>query len=198
MRKLGLKALKVIMVRAAQMVPGQISTKMVNLSLPVRNHYIEPDPQQDINKLILVERHRASGKIIIGFIQGFGLRRGAIASSVAHDHHHLVALGIDDEDLALALKTLIDLDGGLVAVAGGKVLAYLSLPIGGLVSDLPLEIVVAKLEELNLAAKKLGNTLDSPFATLSLICLPVIPEVGFSDQGMIDVYKQKVVDIIVE
>jgi adenine deaminase len=185
-------------VRAAKIVPDQIITKLVSIKLPVSNKQVELDLDQDINKFILVERHNATGKIVKGFIQGFGLKKGAIASSVAHDHHNLIALGVEDEDIVMAINSLITMEGGLVAVCKGKILASLPLPIAGLVSDLSLDEVLQRLLELQVATEELGNTLpQSPFAILSLMTLPVIPEVGFTDQGMIDVYKQKVIDSII-
>ncbi len=186
-----------VAVRAAEIVPNQIVTKMVTLRLPVAGGEVFCDPAGNINKFILVERHRSSGQITKGFFKGFGLNRGALASSVAHDHHHLVAVGANEADMATALNQIIEWGGGLVAVADGHVLAGLPLPIAGLISDQPAAYVISRLEELNQAAARLGCPLASPFATLSLVSLPVIPEVGFTDQGMIDVLRQQVVEVVI-
>jgi len=120
-------------------------------------------------------------------VKGFGLKRGAIASSIAHDSHNIVVVGTDDEDIFTAVKEIERLQGGLVVVAGGKVLSSLALPVAGLLSDEPLEVVVAQLEKLEQLAKDLGTTLPSPFATLSFLALPVIPELRLTDLGLVDV-----------
>jgi adenine deaminase len=184
-------------VKAAKLIPNQIITEIIDVELAVKDKQVQIDLKQDIAKFILVERHNASGKIVKGFVKGFGLKKGALASSVAHDHHHLVALGVDDGDIALALNSLIKMEGGLVVILDGRILASLPLPIAGLLSDLELEEVLEKLLDLNKAAQELGITLESPFSVLSLLSLPVIPEAGFTDLGMIDVLQQKVIDVVV-
>jgi len=118
---------------------------------------------------------------------GFGLKRGALASSIAHDSHNIIAIGTNDEDIFTAIKEIERLQGGLVVAAKGKVLARLALPLAGLLSDKPLEVVVSKLEKLERLAKDLGTTLPSPFSTLSFLALPVIPELRLTDLGLVDV-----------
>jgi adenine deaminase len=136
---------------------------------------------------VVVERHRATGNIGVGLVRGFGLKRGALASSIAHDSHNIIAVGASDEDIFAAVKEIERLKGGLVAAAGGKVLASLALPVAGLLSEEPLEVVVSKLEKLEKTAAELGTKLPSPFATLSFLALPVIPEIRLTDRGVVEV-----------
>jgi adenine deaminase len=155
---------------------------------------ILPDTGRDILKLAVIERHRATGNIGRGLVTGFGLKRGALASSIAHDSHNIVAVGTSDEDILAAVREVERLQGGLVAAAGGKVLASLGLPIAGLLSAEPLETVVAGLERLEKVARELGTTLPSPFATLSFLALPVIPELRLTDLGLVDVNEFKLIE----
>jgi adenine deaminase len=165
-----------------EVVPGQIVTR--KRLEPIR---AIPDIEKDILKLVVVERHKATGNIGVGLVGGFGLKRGALASSIAHDSHNIIAVGASDEDILIAIKEIERLRGGLVAVGGGKVLASLALPVAGLLSDEPLETVVNKLEELERIAVELGTKLPSPFATLSFLALPVIPEIRLTDQGYVEI-----------
>jgi adenine deaminase len=170
-----------------EIVPGQIITKKRMERVKVLHGAIVPDTSRDILKLVVVERHRATGNIGVGLVKGFGLKKGALASSIAHDCHNIIAVGTDDKDIFTAVKAVKRLHGGLVAAAGGKVLASLALPIAGLLSDEPLEVVVDKLERLEQIARDLGTTLKSPFSTLSFLALPVIPELRLTDLGLVDV-----------
>jgi len=148
---------------------------------------VVPDVERDILKLVVVERHRASGNIGLGLVKGFGLRRGAMASSIAHDSHNIIAVGTDDRDMLTAIEEVSRLQGGLVIAHEGRILAALPLPIAGLLSDAPLEAVVARLEELESTALSLGVSLPAPFAALSFLALPVIPELRLTDLGLVDV-----------
>jgi len=141
----------------------------------------------------VVERHKATGNIGLGLVSGFGLKQGAIASSIAHDSHNIVAVGTNDEDIYIAIKEIEKLEGGLVVAAQGKVLASLALPIAGLLSNEPLQAVVTKLEELERLARDLGTTLQAPFASLSFLALPVIPELRLTDLGLVDVNEFKLI-----
>jgi adenine deaminase len=152
-----------------------------------------PDTAYDILKAVVVERHKATGNIGLGLVTGFGLKSGALASSTAHDSHNIVAIGASDEDIFTAIKEVERLQGGLVAAAGGKVLESLATPVAGLLSGEPLERVVNGLERLEQAARDLGATLPSPFATLSFLALPVIPEVRLTDLGLVDVNAFKLI-----
>jgi len=164
-----------------EVIPGQIITKK-----GVEKLKSIPDIDRDILKLVVVERHRATGNIGVGLVKGFGLKRGALASSVAHDSHNVIAVGTSDQDIFAAIKEIERLHGGLVAVGGGKVLASLALPVAGLLSDEPLEAVVSKLEKLERTAVELGSKLPSPFATLSFLALPVIPQIRLTDRGLVE------------
>ncbi|MEK7352928.1 MAG: adenine deaminase C-terminal domain-containing protein, partial [Chloroflexota bacterium] len=184
-------------------VPGQIITKKKQEKVKVENPPsppllrgvggILPDISRDILKLAVIERHKATGNIGLGLVKGFGLREGALASSIAHDSHNIVVVGTNDEDIFAAVKEIERLQGGLVAVAGGKALASLALPIAGLLSDEPLEKVVDKLGRLEQAAAQLGTRLPSPFSILSFLSLPVIPELRLTDLGLVDVNEFKLV-----
>jgi adenine deaminase len=165
-----------------EIVPGQIITRKKTTKIRA-----VPDLERDILKLVVVERHRATGNIGVGLVRGFGLKRGALASSIAHDSHNIIAVGASDQDIFAAVKEIERLKGGLVAATGGKVLASLALPVAGLLSDLPLEKVVSKLEKLEKTAAGLGTKLAAPFATLSFLALPVIPEIRLTDRGVVEV-----------
>jgi len=170
-----------------EIVPGQIITRKRMEKLKATRGVINPDLGRDILKLAVVERHKATGNIGLGLVAGFGLKKGALASSIAHDSHNIIAVGTNDEDIFTAIGEIERLQGGLVAAAGGKVLASLALPVAGLLSDEPLEMVVSKLEGLEKIAAELGTKLSSPFATLSFLALPVIPEIRLTDLGVVEV-----------
>jgi len=176
-----------------EIVTGQIITRKRIERVKVIDGFVLPDTTQDILKLVVVERHKATGNIGLGLVMGFGLKKGALASSIAHDSHNIIAVGTSDEDIFTAIKEIERLSGGLVVVAEGKVLASLALPIAGLLSDEPLEVVVDRLGKLERLAKELGTTLPSPFATLSFLALPVIPELRLTDLGLVDVNAFKLV-----
>ncbi len=176
-----------------EIIPGQIVTRKRLEKVQVVDGAVVPDVSRDILKLVVVERHKATGNIGLGLVTGFGLKRGALASSIAHDSHNIVAVGTNDEDIVTAIREIEKLQGGLVAAAGGRVLASLALPIAGLLSDEPLEIVVNTLEKLEQVAAQLGTTLPSPFSTLSFVALPVIPELRLTDLGLVDVGEFKLV-----
>jgi adenine deaminase len=177
-----------------EIVPRQIITKKRIIKVKIKDGAIVPDIENDVMKLVVVERHRASGNIGIGLVKGFGLKRGALVSSVAHDSHNIIAVGTDDGDIYNGIKEVERLQGGLAVVADGRVLASLPLPIGGLLSDRPLENVVAQLEKLKALAAELGSRLPSPFATLSFLALPVIPELRLTDLGLVDVNQFKLIE----
>ena len=170
-----------------EIVPGQIITKKRVERVKVLDGIIVPDIDRDILKLVVVERHKATGNIGLGMVMGFGLKKGALASSIAHDSHNIIAVGTNDNDIFIAVKEIERLNGGLVVTAEGRVLASLALPIAGLLSDEPLEVVVDKLEKLEQLARDLGTTLPSPFSTLSFLALPVIPELRLTNLGLVDV-----------
>jgi adenine deaminase len=170
-----------------EVVPGQIVTRKVRERVKAVDGAVVPDTDRDILKLVVVERHRATGNIGLGLVRGFGLKRGALASSVAHDAHNVVAVGTDDMDIFTAIKEIERIEGGLAVASGGGMLGSLPLPVAGLLSDKPLEAVVDGLGKLEQLARDLGTGLASPFSTLSFLALPVIPELRLTDRGLVDV-----------
>jgi adenine deaminase len=167
--------------------PGQITTKHLREQATLRNGEIVSDPSRDLLKLVVIERHHASGNIGLGMVKGFGLRKGALASSVAHDAHNLVIAGVDDHDILRAARVLEEMGGGFACVVDGEVRASVPLPFGGLVSPLPAAELVQQLRVLDAAAAELGCTLEHPCMTLSFLSLSVIPSLKLTDQGLIDV-----------
>jgi adenine deaminase len=148
------------------------------------------DPDRDLAKLAVIERHHKTGNLGLGFVQGFGLKKGAIASSVAHDSHNLVVAGMSDEDMLIAAKHISSIGGGLVVVDNLKVTACLPLPIAGLMSDQNSDSVISNLKAVNKACMDLGqNVIKNPFMLLSFLSLPVIPSLKLTDKGLIDVDK---------
>jgi adenine deaminase len=176
-------------IKVIEIVPNQIVTREIILTPKVENGQIVSDVSRDILKLVVVERHRATGNVGVGFVRGFKLKAGAMGSTVAHDAHNVVVAGTNDEDILRAIQELERLQGGQVAVANGKVTAALGLPIAGLVSDRPLKEVMKRIDALNAAAHSLGCDLDAPFMTLSFLSLSPIPELKLTDQGLIDAKK---------
>jgi adenine deaminase len=177
-----------------EIVPGQIVTKKITGKVTVKDGYIGADTARDILKLVVMERHHATGNTGKGLIKGLGLKKGAIATSVGHDSHNIIAAGTNDEDIYIAIKEIERLQGGLTVVADGKVLGSLQLSIGGLMSVEPLETVSAKLQNLKRMTAQLGATLPDSFATLSFMALPVIPELRLTDLGLVDVTQFKIVE----
>jgi adenine deaminase len=168
-------------------VPGRIITERLEARLPERDGTLLPDLGVDLVKVAVIERHGRNGNIAVGFVKGFGLTRGAVASTVSHDHHNIAVLGADDADMATACNRLGQIEGGFVVVAGGKVLAELALPVAGLMSLESFEAVRDRLVSLRAAARSLGVTLTEPFLQLAFLALPVIPHLKITDRGMVDV-----------
>ena len=177
-----------------ELVPNQILTR--KLSVLVRRDsrgFVQSDPSTDILKIAVVERHQASGRIGLGFVKGLGLKRGAVATSVAHDSHNIIVAGADDSDMRVAVREIEKMQGGFAVVDKGRVLAGLSLPVAGLISLDPAEEVASKMESLNRAAREIGATPRNPFTTLSFLSLPVIPELRITDQGLVDVSEFRII-----
>ncbi|OGO00866.1 MAG: adenine deaminase, partial [Chloroflexi bacterium RBG_13_52_12] len=179
---------------AIEVVPGQIITRKKQVKVNIKDGVIVPDTGRDILKAVVVERHKATGNIGVGLMSGFGLKRGALASSTAHDSHNIVVVGTNDEDIFAVVKEVERIQGGIAVAAGGKVLGSLTTPIAGLLSGESLEKVVAGLESLEKIAKELGCTLPAPFAALSFMALPVIPELRLTDLGLVDVNEFKLIE----
>lgn len=157
-----------------------------------------PDPARDILKMAVIERHHASGGMGQGFIHGIGLKRGAIAGTVAHDHHNLVVIGVDDASMLAAARAVDAMGGGLAAVDGARVLAQLPLPVGGLMSDQPIDVVRADLDRLlAVTRRELGSPLHDPFMAMSFMALEVIPSLKLTDVGLVNVDAFEVVDLFV-
>ena len=174
---------------AVEAVPGQIVTRLVAVEPVIADGWAvaAPGAERDLLKLVCVERHRATGRVGVGYVRGFGLREGAIASTIAHDAHNIVAVGADDADLLAAIATVAEGGGGLAAVAGGRVVAHLPLPIAGLLSARPLTEVAAAYAVLEAAARNLGSPLPSPFGLLAFMALSVIPAARVTDRGFLRV-----------
>jgi adenine deaminase len=184
--------------RIIGIVPGQIVTEHLVEELSVENGSVLPDPDRDIVILAVVERHHGSGNVGVGFVRGLGLRRGAIAGTVAHDHHNLVVAGCDETSMRSAAAAAVAMGGGLVAVDGEQVLAQLPLPVAGLMSDRSLAEVRAGLDDLVTAARTLGCTHPDPFMILSFLALEVIPALKLTDQGLVDVERFELVPVAVD
>ncbi len=182
-------------IRVIGVEPDQIVTRALVEEPTRRAGEVIADPERDLAKVAVIERHRGTGRIGIGFVRGFGLRRGALASTHAHDAHNVVVVGVDDADMAAAVNRLRELGGGQVAVADGSVLAEVPCPIGGLLSDLPVEEVAARVRRATGAARALGTTLPSPFMTMSFLALSVIPELKLTDRGLVDVRRFELVPL---
>jgi adenine deaminase len=170
-------------------VPGRIITEHLKLDVPTANGEKRADVTQDILKVAVVARHGKNQNIGLGFVKGFGLKRGALASSVGHDSHNICVVGADEADMAIAVNRLIEIQGGFAVAAGGEVRADLALPVAGLMSDRSFEDVHRALLPLRAAAKALGTTLKEPFLQAAFLPLPVIPHLKITDFGMFDVDK---------
>jgi len=177
--------------KVIEIVPQQIVTRTAIVTPKVEDGEIVADTEHDILKLVVVERHRATGNVGVGFVRGLKLKRGAIGSTVAHDAHNVVVAGTNDSDILCAIQQLERMQGGQVAVANSKVKAELPLPIAGLVSDRPLAEVIKGIADLNVAARAMGCELTVPFMTLSFLSLSPIPELKLTDQGLIDAVKMQ-------
>jgi adenine deaminase len=181
--------------RVIGIVPDQIVTESLELDAKRENGHAVADVSRDLLKLAVIERHHGSGNVGLGFVKGMGLKRGALASTVAHDSHNLIVAGTNDADMIAAARAVAETGGGFSAVNDGEVLAALPLPIAGLMSDRPLEEVRRKMDELLSAARKLGSDLPNPFMSLSFLALPVIPQLRLTDLGLVDVGEFRVVPL---
>jgi adenine deaminase len=170
-----------------EIIPGKILTGRLEASLPYRDGLRHADPEHDLLKICVLERHGRNGNIGRGFVKGFGFRSGALASSVGHDSHNLCVVGAGDEDMAIAVNRLLALGGGFVAVQGGRVLAELALPFAGLMSLDSFETVGQNLYALRAAVRAMGCQLAEPFLHLAFLPLPVIPHLKITDFGLVDV-----------
>jgi adenine deaminase len=184
-------------VRVIGAIPDQLLTDNLQIEATVRGGQAVADPKRDLLKMAVVERHHGTGRTGLGFVRGIGLREGAIASTVAHDHHNLVVIGADDDSMRTAARAIAGADGGLAVARGSEVLALLPLPIAGLMSDRPIEEVRDRMNELLAAAHQLGARLRDPFMAMSFLALEVIPSLKLTDAGLVDVERFEVVPLFV-
>jgi len=178
-----------------EIIPGQLVTKAVVEPVTIRDGKAEADSERDILKVAVFERHSASGNIGLGFVRGFGLKGGAMGSSVAHDAHNIVVVGDNDIDMATAAAEIAEMGGGLVIVQGGKILGALALPMAGLMSDKGIEHVGKQLKLMRKIARDIGSKLEDPFMALAFLSLPVIPELRVTDRGLVDVGQFRIVSL---
>jgi adenine deaminase len=185
--------------RVIELIQGQITTRMSYEKAKSEDGWVVADTKSDILKLCVVERHMASGNIGLGLVRGFGLKHGAIASSVAHDSHNIIVVGVNDEAILAAVEIVRDMGGGLVVVQDdGKVIAKVMLGIAGLMSWQPVNILAEQLQTIKKAASDLGCTVEEPFMALSFLALPVIPELKLTDKGLVDVNRFEIVPLFLE
>ena len=182
-------------VRTIEVIPHQLVTKSSMSKAKIENGNLVSNIDSDTLKICVIERHRATGNIGKGFVKGFNLKSGAIASTVAHDSHNMIIIGTNDYDMYVATVELVKSQGGKVVVNNGKVISQLPLPIAGLMSDKDFNYVLNKCAELNEASRSIGCTLEDPFMTMAFMSLPVIPELKITDKGVFDTNKFDFIDI---
>ncbi|HUW94325.1 MAG TPA: adenine deaminase C-terminal domain-containing protein, partial [Anaerolineae bacterium] len=186
-----------VVVRVIEVSEGQVVTKHLQIERPVEDGFVNASVAEDLAKVASVERHRATGQVGLGFVRGFHLEAGAVASTIAHDSHNLLIVGANDADMAFAGNTLAEAGGGMVAVRDGEVLSLVPLPIAGLMSQEPVEVVDEQVRGLARAWKLLGCDLESPFMTMSILALPVIPGLRITNRGLVDTVEFTPVELIV-
>ena len=174
-------------------IEGKIITDHLNESIPIIDGDKKPDTSRDLIRVTVIERHGKNNNIANGFVHGFGLQKGAIASTVAHDHHNIVAIGVDYKDMSLACNRIKEIEGGFVIASGGEVISELPLPIAGLMSLNNFEDVRDDLIVLRKSARDLGVKIEEPFLQLAFLALPVIPSLKITDCGLVDVEKFKII-----
>ena len=184
-------------VKVINVIPKQLITARTDEKIKVVNNLAMPDVENDILKIAVIERHKATGNIGLGFVKGFGLKSGAIASTVAHDSHNMIVIGTNDEDMYYAAVELVKSQGGKIIVENSQTLAHLKLPVAGLMSDKTAEEVQKNIKELEQAAQKIGCKIEDPFMSMAFLSLSVIPELKITDKGLIDVNKFEVTDLFV-
>jgi adenine deaminase len=185
-------------IRVIRVIPSQLLTGTELLEPATRDGRIVADPKRDLVKIAVLERHHASGRVGLGFATNVGLKRGAFASTVAHDAHNIVVLGVDDADMAACASRLAEIGGGIVIAEGGRAVEELALPVAGLMSDQPLAFVHERLRSMEQRLASMGVTMSAPFMTLSFLALSVIPELKITDRGLVDVARFELVPLGVE
>jgi adenine deaminase len=184
--------------RVIELVPGQITTRTRFEPVKAVGGYVLSDTEADILTMAVVERHHGSGRVGRGLVKGFGLKSGALASSVAHDSHNIIAVGVRDRDLCRAVMEVRDMGGGMVAATADKVLARVPLEVAGLMSTAPIEELDRQLEDIHKATVALGCKIPEPYVVLSFLALPVIPELKLTDMGLVDVNRFDLVPLFGE
>jgi adenine deaminase len=184
--------------RVIELMPNQVVTKQVVHPIKTEDGVAVGDVQRDILKLAVIERHLASGNTGLGFVKGFGLQQGALASSVAHDSHNIIVVGTNDQDMMNAAVQIVKMQGGLVVAAQGKILATVPLPIAGLMSEKSAKEVTVEMEIIEKAAQDIGCSVPNPFMAMSFLALPVIPQLRLTDKGLVDVDKFGFVPLFVD
>jgi adenine deaminase len=182
-------------IRVIGVQPGQIVTRALIDDPTIVDGEAVADASRDLAKIAVIERHRGTGRTGVGFVRGFGIRRGALASTHAHDAHNVVVVGIDDDDMAAAVEELARIGGGQVAVREGRAIGALACPYAGLLSEEPAEVVAAQAAALATAARELGVTIPSPFMAMSFLALSVVPELKITDRGLVDTIGFEVVPL---
>lgn len=177
---------KTVKTRVIEIIPERVGTYERIIDLNIKNGFVEADTEKDIIKMAVIERHHETHTKGFGFIKGFGFKKGALAQTVAHDAHNLLVAGTNDEDMALAANTLIECGGGMCAVADGKVLAVVPLPIAGLMNDLPAKEMADLVAKLDKAWKEMGCVIGSPYMTMALVPLACLPELRLTNRGLVD------------
>jgi adenine deaminase len=184
-------------VRVIEIVPGQLITLAAEEDAPVRDGQVVAEPARDLAKIAVIERHHATGRIGLGLVRGFGLQTGAFASTVAHDAHNIVVVGVTDADMTACAARLQEIGGGIAVARDGSVRGELALPVAGILSDQPVEDVVARLEQLQDMLREQGVHDGAPFMTLSFLALSVIPALKITDRGLVDVERFELVPLAV-
>lgn len=185
-------------IHVIEVVPNQIITRKAMMPPTISNQFAVADPTRDLLKIAVIERYTGLGNMGKGFVKGFGLQHGALASSVAHDSHNIIVVGTNDIDMRAAVDAVVKSSGGLVAACHGNVLAHLPLPIAGLMSDMNVSDIQKHLEQLIKISHDLGCIIPDPFMILSFLALPVIPELKLTDKGLVDVNEFKVIQLFAD
>lgn len=180
-----------------EIIEAKVGTHHLTADLPVKNGMVQNDIAEDIVKAVVIERHQATGQMGKGFVKGLSIKDGAVASTVAHDAHNLLVVGTNDEDMALAANTLAEVGGGMVVVKNHKIIALNPLPIAGLMSEDPLEVVASRVAEIDEAWKALGCHMISPFMTMALLSLAVLPDLRLTNRGLVDTVHFQKLDLFV-
>jgi adenine deaminase len=184
-------------IRVIEIIPMQLITNALELDPTVRDGAVVADPSRDLAKIAVIERHHATGQVGLGFVRGFGLQRGAFATTIAHDAHNIVCVGVSDEDMALCVRRLAEIGGGIVAIEDRRIRAEIALPVAGLMSDRPASEVVPALDLLVHGLGEMGVRVAAPFMTLSFLALSVIPSLKITDRGLVDVARFEIVPLAV-